>query len=106
MGSLHNDLATWAGKARARGQEIIWLDLETAERIAARIVELATARDAAVAEAKALREAIKPFAALNIGNHTDPAFVAYGTAAVGVTVGNILNARATLAQPAADGGAT
>lgn len=33
MSSLHNDLATWAGKARARGEDTIYLDLETVEQI-------------------------------------------------------------------------
>jgi len=33
VSSLHNDLATWAARARARGQETIYLDLETADKI-------------------------------------------------------------------------
>ena len=35
MGSLHNDIHTWAGRARARGQDTIEIDLQTADRIVA-----------------------------------------------------------------------
>lgn len=38
--SLHNDLATWAGKARQAGRDTITLDIKTAEAVAARIVEM------------------------------------------------------------------
>lgn len=33
MGSLHNDLMTWAARARAKGLDRIEIGLETAERI-------------------------------------------------------------------------
>lgn len=33
MSSLHNDLATWAGKARARGQDRIEITTETADEV-------------------------------------------------------------------------
>lgn len=33
MSSLHNELATWAAIARARGQETIYLDLDTADKV-------------------------------------------------------------------------
>ena len=39
MGEIHNDLATWAGKARARGQDTISLDIETADMISDLILE-------------------------------------------------------------------
>ncbi|CDM57635.1 hypothetical protein LPB79_12985 [Rhizobium sp. T136] len=38
MGSVHNDLATWAGRARVRGETFIEVDIETAEKAAATIV--------------------------------------------------------------------
>lgn len=38
--SLHNDLATWAGRARRAGRDTITLDIKTAEAVAARIVEM------------------------------------------------------------------
>lgn len=40
--SLHNDLATWAGRARRNGQDRIYLDLETAEAIVEQITRMAT----------------------------------------------------------------
>lgn len=33
MGSLHNDLHSWAARARANGQKTIEIDLETADKI-------------------------------------------------------------------------
>lgn len=39
MGAIHNDLATWVGKARARGQDTISLDIETADMISDLILE-------------------------------------------------------------------
>ena len=40
MGSVHNDLHTWAGKARRRGLDTIEIDLDTADRAAQQIVDL------------------------------------------------------------------
>ena len=72
--SLHNDLATWAGKARRAGRDTITLDIKTAEAVAARkaedrIGELLVKNDAkaaALARAEALlaeaREGLRPFA--------------------------------------------
>ena len=40
--SLHNDLATWAGRARRNGHDTITVAVETAEAIAARMVEMGT----------------------------------------------------------------
>ncbi|QIG77419.1 hypothetical protein EVB64_093 [Rhizobium phage RHph_TM61] len=42
MGSLHNDLASWASKSNAQGQDRIEITNETALKIADQIVEMAT----------------------------------------------------------------
>lgn len=34
MSSLHNDLSTWAAKARAQGRRVIVIDIDTADKIA------------------------------------------------------------------------
>lgn len=41
MSSLHNDLATWAGKARSRHEDTIELDVDTADKIAVLIAAAA-----------------------------------------------------------------
>lgn len=40
MSSLHNDLATWAGKARMRKEENIYITIETAEKISEELMRL------------------------------------------------------------------
>lgn len=40
MSSLHNDIASWAGRARRNRLATIELDLKTAEEIAAQMVEM------------------------------------------------------------------
>jgi len=46
MGSLHNDIHTWASRARARGQDAIEIDLETADRIVAALTTTIEAKPA------------------------------------------------------------
>jgi len=48
MSSVHNDLAGWAQKARLRGHKTIEIDVETADRAAEQIVQLATALEMAL----------------------------------------------------------
>ncbi|MEH2695615.1 hypothetical protein GFL93_12665 [Rhizobium leguminosarum bv. viciae] len=45
MGSIHNDLHTWAANARIRGQKTIYIDLTTADKIVDCIVDQATEID-------------------------------------------------------------
>ena len=42
MSSAHNDLATWAGKARARGQKTIEITVELADEVSETIVRQAS----------------------------------------------------------------
>lgn len=41
MSSLHNDIATWAGKARARGQDRIEILVETADELSEALMQRA-----------------------------------------------------------------
>lgn len=52
MSSLHNDLATWAGKARASGLDRIEITTETADELSDALMQRA-------ALAEALREVVK-----------------------------------------------
>ena len=54
MSSFHNDLETWANKARGQGLEHIYLDIDTALQISATIMQLANDLDKTVAENKFL----------------------------------------------------
>ncbi len=46
MSSLHNDLATWAGKARARGQDRIDITVDTADELSDALMQRAALLDA------------------------------------------------------------
>lgn len=64
MGSLHNDIHTWAGRARARGQDTIEIDLQTADRIVAALARPAapTQSAAQTGEVERLRDALEQIA--------------------------------------------
>ena len=46
MGSLHNDIHSWAGSARAKGCETIEIDLDTADAIVSALLVSAKRREA------------------------------------------------------------
>jgi hypothetical protein len=47
MSSLHNDLHTWAGRARRNEQSTIYIDLSTVDKIVEELINKATLQEAA-----------------------------------------------------------
>ncbi|KQV27864.1 hypothetical protein ASC97_05735 [Rhizobium sp. Root1203] len=57
MGSIHNDLVTWAGRARRNGRDAISITIDTAEKAAELIVQQATEIEALVFALQGIRDA-------------------------------------------------